>query len=229
MELMEAIERRHSVRKYTDQGLEGEVLEQLQQMIATCNEEGGLHMQLILEEPEAFSGLLAKYGKFSGVQNYIALIGPKGRDLDEKLGYYGEKAVLLAQQLGLNTCWVGGTYSKVPEAYDIRKGEKICGVIAVGYGVDQGHPRNSKVMIDVCEVSEMTRDVPSWYKRGVMAALMAPTAVNQQKFTFKRDGNRVTVKAGRGPFAKMDLGIVRCHFEIAAGRDNFVWTEDPTK
>ncbi|MBQ6622454.1 MAG: nitroreductase [Mogibacterium sp.] len=229
MELMEAIERRHSVRQYTEQPIEGETLERLQQAIALCNEAGGLHLQLILEEPEAFSGLKAKYGKFTGVRNYIALIGPKGRALEEKLGYYGEKLVLLAQQLGLNTCWVGGTYSKVPEAYDVRPGEKICGVIAIGYGQTQGYPRKSKVMFDVCGVSEMTRDVPVWYKRGVLAALMAPTAINQQKFSFERDGERVTVKAGRGPFAKMDLGIVRCHFEIGAGRNNFVWTEDPTK
>lgn len=226
MKLMEAIEQRHSVRSYTDRPIEGDVLRQLEDAIAACNEQGGLHLQLIQDEPEAFRSLRARYGKFSGVRNYIALIGPKGHDLDERAGYYGEKVVLLAQTLGLNTCWVCGTYKKVPEAYDVRPGEKILGVIAIGYGADQGHTRKSKVMIDVCEVSEMTRDVPQWYKRGVMCALMAPTAVNQQKFTFHRDGDRVTLKAGIGPYARIDLGIVRCHFEIGAGTENFTWAEE---
>jgi hypothetical protein len=35
------------------------------------------------------------------------LIRKKSDDLDEKVGYWGEQLVLLAQTLGLNTCWVG--------------------------------------------------------------------------------------------------------------------------
>ena len=92
-------------------------------------------MQLILNEPKAFSGLMAHYGKFSGVKNYIALIGKKGNDLDEKCGYYGEKIVLKVQQLGLNTCWVAMTYSKVKTGFKINNGEKLCVVIVVGYGL----------------------------------------------------------------------------------------------
>ena len=43
------------------------------------------------------------YTSFSGVKNYIALIGKKSPNLEEACGYYGEKIVLRAQQLGLNT------------------------------------------------------------------------------------------------------------------------------
>ncbi len=70
----------------------------------------------------------------------------------------------------------------------------------------------------------MTSDSPAWFKRGVEAALLAPTAVNQQKFTFIRSGNRVSARAGRiGSCLKIDLGIVKCHFELGAGKENFVW------
>lgn len=51
-------------------------------------------------------------GFFSNVRNYVALIGKKDAALDEKIGYYGEKIALRAQQLGLNTCWVALTFSK---------------------------------------------------------------------------------------------------------------------
>ena len=42
------------------------------------NRESGLHIQLVRNEPKAFDGLVAHYGKFIGVTNYIAMIGKKG-------------------------------------------------------------------------------------------------------------------------------------------------------
>ena len=62
------------------------------------------------------------------------MIGKKGPDLDEKCGYYGERLVLKAQQLGLNTCWVAMTYSKVKTAFTVNSGEKLFIVISLGYG-----------------------------------------------------------------------------------------------
>ena len=65
--------------------------------------------------------------------------------------------------------------------------------------------------------------VPDWFGRGVEAALLAPTAMNQQKFLFTLDGSKVSSKAGMGFYTKLDLGIVKYHFEIGAGRENFRW------
>lgn len=220
MDLQEAMETRHSVRTYTAQKITGEVKERLQQMLAQCNAESGLHMQLVLEEPKAFDSFMAHYGKFSGVRNYIAMIGQKGDSLDELCGYYGEKMVLYAQQLGLNTCWVGLTYSKVKGAFQIDDGEKLCCVIAIGYGAIQGSSHKSK---PAEAVSHVDGTEPQWFHKGVEAALLAPTAMNQQKFRFSLKDNQVSAKAGRGFYSKVDLGIVKYHFELGAGRDKFVW------
>ena len=133
MEIMEAMKQRHSVRQYTDQRIEKEAAEKLQREIDACNKESGLHIQLVTGEPKAFDGFMAHYGKFSGVKNYIALIGKKGPKLEETCGYYGERLVLLAQQLGLNSCWVAMTYSKIKGAYEVKVGEKLCCVISIGY------------------------------------------------------------------------------------------------
>ena len=97
------MKKRHSVRQYRKQKLEGEPLRALMEEVSLCNRESGLHIQLVTDEPEAFGGLLAGYGSFSGVENYFALFGPKGKELDARLGYYGERLVLKAQELGLNT------------------------------------------------------------------------------------------------------------------------------
>lgn len=103
-DLMQLMKDRHSVRQYEDRPLEDSVVSALEEEIKVCNKESGLHIQLVKNEPKAFDSFMAHYGKFSGVTDYIAMIGKKGADLDEKCGYYGERLVLKAQELGLNTC-----------------------------------------------------------------------------------------------------------------------------
>lgn len=215
MDISEAIKERHSVRAYTDKKIEGEVLFALENKIAEINGESGLNVQLVLNEEKAFGGRMARYGKFSGVKNYIAMVGKKGADLSEKVGYDGQKLVLFAQTLGLNTCWVALTYKKVKTAYKIEEGEKLALVIAIGYGATQGVPHKSK---NVAAVSNADENSPEWFVNGVRAALLAPTAMNQQKFFFTLKGGEVTVKPGLGFYAKVDSGIVKYHFELGSGR-----------
>lgn len=220
MNLMDAMKERHSVRSYNEKAIEGDVKAELLAFIEQCNKESGLHMQLITNEPQAFSGFMAHYGKFSGVKNYIAMIGKKDNELEEKCGYYGEKVVLKAQELGLNTCWVAMTYSKVKTAFRINSGEKLCLVIAIGYGETKGIGHKTKPAEAVMKADG---PVPEWFQKGIEAALLAPTAMNQQKFLFTLKGNSVTAKAGAGFYTKIDLGIAKYHFEAGAGRENFNW------
>lgn len=220
MNLIEAMNARHSVRQYIAKPLSEDIVSALTEAVDTCNKESGLHIQLVTNEPKAFDCLMAHYGKFSGVTNYLALIGKKSANLEETCGYYGEKLVLLAQQLGLNTCWVAMTYRKIKTAFQIDPGEKLCIVIALGYGKTQGTAHRSKSPESVMR-SEVP--VPDWFRHGIEAALLAPTAINQQKFQFTLTENQVTAKAGTGACTKIDLGIAKYHFEIGAGKDNFEW------
>ena len=227
MTIQEAIEARHSVRAYKEQPLSEEIVKVLEDEIVKLNNEGQLHIQLICNEPKAFQGTMAKYGKFRNANNYLVMAGKKADDLDERIGYYGEHLVLLAQTLGLNTCWVGLSYSKVSGTYVLDEGEKIACYIAIGYGETQGVGHKIKTVEQVSNASDNT---PSWFKRGVEAALLAPTAVNQQKFSFEyagmKDGHH-QVRAKRGfsmiGYTKMDLGIAKYHFEIGAGDEDFDW------
>jgi nitroreductase len=153
--------------------------------------------------------------------------------LDERIGYYGEQLVLLAQTLGLNTCWVGLSYTKVPETYVLDEGEKVVCYISIGYGETQGRGHKIKTVEQVSKSTvkvDANGDDMLWFKNGVEAALLAPTAVNQQKFSFEYIGmenGRHVVKAKRGfsiiGYTKIDLGIAKYHFEIGAGKVNFEW------
>ena len=228
MTLLEAIQARHSVRYYKQQSLSDDDARALQEKIDKVNREGRLHIQLIRNEPKAFLGPFARYGKFRGVTDYLVMAGVKAEDLDERIGYYGEQLVLFAQTIGLNTCWVGLSYTKIPGTYVLNEGEVIQAYIAIGYGETQGVTHKIKRIDQVSNVTDLT---PGWFRRGVEAALLAPTAINQQKFSFEylpaADGKPAQVVAKRHfslvGYTQMDLGIAKYHFEIGAGTENFQW------
>ena len=222
MDIFEAMEKRHSVRSYTDQAINAETIRELNSEIAACNAESGLHIQLVTNEPEAFSGMMAHYGKFRGVENYIALIGKKSSGLHEAIGYYGERIALKAQQLGLNTCWVAMTFSKGKSKRNcvMNAGDKMVCVLSLGYGSTQGTPHTNKPIDSLYNCSGTK---PDWFQKGMDAVMLAPTATNQQKFRFTLDGNQVKAETTGGFYSDVDLGIVKYHFEVGAGKENFVW------
>ena len=216
MTIMEAIDARHSVRAYKDMPIPQETRDQLDAFVSGCNEESGLNITVRYDDPDGFDSKLAHYGSFSNVKNYIILKGSKRVDFDFECGYFGEKIVLYAQQLGLNTCWTALTFNKKRVKALVPGGEKLCMVIALGYGETQGTPHKSKSLHDVIDVKG---GMPEWFVAGVESALKAPTAVNQQKFCFMLENDEPSVKVkGIGTFTKVDLGIAAYHFEAATGK-----------
>lgn len=214
MTILEAIDARHSVRAYLDRPIEAGTRQQLDAFTAECNRESGLHILIRYDDPDGFDSRLAHYGSFRNVRNYIVLSGKKGEDFDFRCGYYGEKIVLFAQQLGLNTCWAALTFNKKKVRELIPEGETLCMVIALGYGETQGAPRKSKTLQEVADAGAN----PPWFVRGIEAALKAPTAVNQQKFHFSLKDSEPFIRVkGLGTCTKVDLGIAAYHFEAASG------------
>lgn len=213
MEIIELMKERHSVRQYTDKKIEKEKREVLNTLIAKINQKAGLHIQIIYDEPKCFNSMMAHYGKFDGVNNYIALVREKSKS-DESLGYYGEQIVLKAQELGLNTCWVAMTHGKSKAQID--KGEKLVCLISLGYGKTAGAAHKSKKLSEVCNYK---KDMPEWFLSGMEAALLAPTAMNWQKFYFELlPDNSIKITCGKGLYTKLDLGIVKYHFEVVSGK-----------
>lgn len=213
----EIMEARHSVRQYKDQAIEPEKRTELERLLESLNRQYGLHMQIIYDDPACFQSIMAHYGKFEGVSNYIALVGPKSPLLEETLGYCGEQLVLKAQELGLNTCWVALTYGK--SAASVLENEKEICVISLGYGKTQGVPHKDKPIEKLCNYSE---NLPDWFLQGMRAAMLAPTATNQQKFRLEllADGS-LKISRGLGFYSKMDLGIIKYHFELGSGKKIF--------
>ena len=224
---LEALRDRHSVRKYQDRPLEESAVKTLQEEISKLNREGDLHIQLVLNERKAFKGFLS-YGSFSNVSNYIMIVGKKSESLEYRAGYYGEKLVLFAQGIGLNTCFVGLTYKKIDGVFEVKEDEKVVLCVAIGYGEADGYRSHKIKRPD--QVSNITAESPEWFRNGVEAALLAPTAINQQKFYFEyipEDKVKPIKGTSLAGYTKIDLGIAMYNFEIGAGHDNFHWEDSP--
>lgn len=220
MTIKEAVSERHMVRQYTGRPLSGDVAEALNRRIGENNRQYGLDIGLAVGNSDGIGGM-AKLLLSRTVRNYFILAGRDGPELDEKLGYCGADLILYAQTLGLNTWWVGGMYNGRGALKNLgREDVRVNGVIAVGYGKDQGVPHKSKTPE---EISEYDGEAPLWFKEGVKALLYAPTALNKQPYTVRGRGDRVSISAGEGHFAGIDLGIGKYHFEVGAGRENFKW------
>jgi len=209
MQMLDLMKERHSVRQYSDKKIEGDVKSKLNKYVASINEESGLSMQIFYNEPNCFNSMLAHYGKFSNVKNYIAIVGKK--EEQEKSGYYGEKLVLKCQELGLNTCWVALTHGKVN--VQTKPQQRLLILIALGYGTNTGVAHKSKPIKELCKEDAY----PEWFMKGMEAVSLAPTAMNQQKFLFEMKNGQVYAKALRGFYSKIDLGIVKYHFETITG------------
>lgn len=219
--MKEAMELRHTVRKYTNQKISQELLDKINERLDDNNKKFGLSMKLMIDNTSAF-GPFFKMILAKGVRNYIVLVGENTEDVDEKLGYCSSELMLFVQTLGLNSWWVGGTFNKkgVKKMLGMDEMMKMVGIVAIGYGVNQGVPHKSKSIEDI---SRYNGEIPTWFTSGVQAVLLAPTALNKQAFMIEGEGKKVKLVCNSGSFANVDLGIAKHHFELGAGKENFEW------
>lgn len=218
MTLKEAMYERHMVRKYLNLPIEDTIVKQLNNRIQKNNYEYHLSLKLVTNNTSGFNALI-KLVLAKGVKNFIILAGKEQNGLDEKLGYCGADIMLFAQTLGLNTWWVGGTFNR--KVKKMVPDKKVIGIIAIGYGATPGVPHKSKSYGDVAHYNG---EAPIWFEKGVEAALLAPTALNKQDFSVEGDGRKVKITCNKESiFNGADCGLVKYHFELGAGAQNFIW------
>ena len=213
MSYIDAIKNRHSVRNYETTPIEQSKTDRIKELIEELNLEGNLHLQFIKDAGNTYNKLLNRAMGLGSAPSVIACVGKDDDTLDQRVGYFGEKLVLELQGMGLNTCWAG-TFNRKTIPAEIGDGERLVISIAVGYGKDQGKPHKSK---SAEQVIDADGDRPYWFNRGVEMSLLAPTAVNQQKFQIRLNAdNSVDIVDKGGVLSQIDVGIVMRHFEIGS-------------
>lgn len=243
---VETIRERHSVREYDGKPLDQAEFDALGAVVEECARESGLDIQLVGDNPEVFN-VIARFGLIRGCRTHVAFVvddakagaatsgangateadcvemrGARRTAVDEAIGYWGQKIVLAAQDMGLNTCWCALCSRKKSHAV-VAPGKKIRLIIAVGRGKTQGFSRNTKSVEALFSVE--CAKAPAWFAAAMEAAQLAPTAMNNQNFkiTLLSDGKTVRIDAPQSGLNVIDEGIVRCNFEIAANEAGADW------
>lgn len=222
---VETIRERHSVREYDGGPLARAEFDALIAVVGKCARESGLDIQLVGDNPEVFNAI-ARFGLIRECRTHVAFVvddaKARGAAADEAIGYWGQKIVLAAQDMGLNTCWCALCSRKKSRAV-VAPGKKIRLIIAVGHGKTQGFSRKTKSVEALSSVE--CAKVPAWFAAAMEAAQLAPTAMNNQNFkiTLLSDGKTVCIDAPQSGLNVIDEGIVRCNFEIAANEAGADW------
>ena len=222
---VETMRERHSVREYDGKPLSRAEFDALGAVVEECARESGLDIQLVGDNPEVFN-VIARFGLIRECRTHVAFVldDAKAGDVaaDEAIGYWGQKIVLAAQDMGLNTCWCALCSRRKSRAV-VAPGKKIRLVIAVGHGKTQGFSRKTK-SVEALSSVECAKE-PAWFAAAMEAAQLAPTAMNNQNFkiTLLSDGKTVRIDAPQSGLNVIDEGIVRCNFEIAANEAGADW------
>ncbi|MFA6624141.1 MAG: nitroreductase family protein [Bacilli bacterium] len=213
MELLELMKERHAVRQYLSKPIEEDKKSRLTSYIDSLNKKYGTHVQVFFDEKDAFKNATLDYGSFSGCTNIVVIVGK-----DPVIsGYVGELIALKIQEKGLNSCFVAMSYQKgiIKNKTEIAKGEKIQCSIGFGYGKTSGFAHKSR---ELSKMLIVKGEKPEHLDEIAEACLLAPTAMNQQRFRLVASKGEVEIqKHGIGFYTDFCLGIVKCHKDLITG------------
>ena len=225
----EAVKARISCRAYQDRRIDNETLSLLSDLVDRLNDESGLHIQLLTTDGQSQPLLKLAPAMFDGpAYSYAALVGDADALSGEKIGYYGEKLVLYATQLGLGTCWVAGTYDRSTACAVVGEGEQLWSVIPMGYSAAKLPIKQRMIRASIrardrklpqfVESDLPFSELPEWFRTAVESVRLGPSAVNQQPVNFVWNKENVAAKLWKPAkgMALIDLGIAKYHFEVGA-------------
>lgn len=230
MTLKEAIYLRESIRNYQENSLDDQDYLPIETYLQALNLPRGLHFALAKDVPRAFNQFKKSYGFFKGVQDAIVVYGKKNDPLLlEKSGYFGFEVSLHLITIGIDHCFVGGTYDQKSIHLDLPNDQEIYYLFSIGKRKEKElirgefirkilkrHQRPTSYFIETSD------SLPSWIEEGLAAMVYSPSATNRQGIilTYKNNELRIYNKKP-GAYDLVDLGIAKRLFEIATGKGTF--------
>lgn len=247
--MIEVIRRRISVRTYAARPVEEDKKRDIVDLLH-ANHEGpfGHRVRFALidfsEMERKEIKALGTYGTIKGAELYIVSAVAQGPGAMEDLGYCFEKVILAATNLGLGTCWMGGTFRRASFArrMGVSDGEVVPAVSPIGYagdkrsvmdrmfrrfaGSDQRKPWE-ELFFDGAMTTPLSKDAVGSYATVLECVRLAPSASNNQPWRILRQGGNIFhfyLKRTPGydkimrsvDLQLVDMGIALSHFELAA-------------
>lgn len=222
---------RRSVRSYLPESLSRTIRTTLESEATYINShEAGLNFRLVFDDENPFKGFRNSYGMFRNTRNYLtAIIDPTFPDAYERAGYYGQQFVMKALELGIGSCFIGGTFSRDRIAVRMEIYERLPFIIAFGYpgGEDslitqllkkfirKKNRELRKYFIGTDTQYAWSQAAYPWLMTGLEGLSYSPSASNRQPIRIglrESDGRSMlyaTSVKGKSP---IDLGIAKFNF-----------------
>ncbi|WP_163318404.1 nitroreductase family protein [Dysgonomonas sp. 520] len=233
MSVIELIKERKSVRSYTGEPLNKELVDSINNYIERLNPPFGAkaRIRLISAKTGEQPVKLGTYGVISGATDFLLLIGEKGLMSEAGAGYMFEQAILFCTGLGLGTCWLGGTLKRgdfltqirlsgdeeliviSPVGYKREKRTLLDSIMRTGARSDKRKPFGSLFFNGTFEIPLTEADAGN-YNTPLEMVRLAPSGSNKQpwRVVMKDGGFHFYYRTGR--FSVNDIGIALCHFEL---------------
>lgn len=240
-----SIRQRVSTRTFDSREINTETVQKLAGFIEEINQKkefnGRFELLLNCSQQQEEKRKLGTYGVISGADSFLVAVVHENEKNAEIIGFLFEKIVLFATELGLDTCWLGGTFKKSDFAGVVQmdSDEFIPIVSPVGYRkekprifesimrssikADKRKPW-SELFFEKSTGSPMIQDEAGDYEIPLAMVRLGPSASNKQPWRIMHEENKYHLYLCRTKgygltsydLQKNDMGIAKCHFETAA-------------
>ena len=235
MTIVENIQKRRSVRTYTGKPLSEAHGAQIKQYISQLQAPFGVKARIELinayvnDKPEK----LGTYGWIKGAFDYLVLIFEEAPFAETAAAYMFEQAILYCTDLGLGTCWLGGSFNRSDFKQQIQLGanDKLRIVSPVGYASDKtrfleryivnaekkhaSRKPFGELFFDKSFDSPLSETQAGLYLKPFEMVRLAPSANNMQEWRVLLEDKALHFyKKPYLRFDTFDMGIALCHFEL---------------
>lgn len=235
MNIIETIQKRRSIRTYTGEPLRSEHVAQIKQYINQLQAPFGIQarIELISIQSDEKPIKLGTYGWVKGACDYLVLIYKEASFAETAAAYMFEQAILFCTNLGLGTCWLGGSFSRgdFKKQVKLNPNERLKIVSPVGYPstekrflekyivrADKHHASRrpfGELFFHTDFNNPLTEIDAGVFLRPLEMVRLAPSANNKQEWrALLEDTSLHFYKKPYPLFDSIDMGIALCHFEL---------------
>ncbi|MHA1147174.1 MAG: nitroreductase family protein [Promethearchaeota archaeon] len=183
---------------------------------------------------------LGTYGLIKGAQEFIVGAVEKTKYAKEHFGYLMEYIILGATDLGLGTCWLGGTFNKslFSSKINIKSNEVVPAITPIGRYPEKRRTIE-KVVRKVAKADKrfpweriffngnfntpLTQNKVKDYETLLEMVRLGPSAGNKQSWRILKDSEKAIFhfyhsefKGAYTLFPPLDIGIAICHWDLVA-------------
>lgn len=228
-DIEKAINKRHSVRNYSNKNISDEILNKIKKYINSLDMPMGVRIEFIFDDN--IGKYKGTYGFVKGAKNYMALICEENIKTLLWAGFIFEHVILYCTSIDIGTVWLGGTFNKniFNNRFDLKHNESIKILVPFGY---ENNDKKGVLNNILSKNSSKRNDFEkmffkydfnspitySEYKEIYEFVRKSPSSLNSQPWRVLECDDFIHFYSNKKntEFSEIDMGIGLCHFYLGA-------------